>query len=281
MEIFLARTQGFCAGVSYAIEIVEQALTTFGLPLYVYHEIVHNTTVVEDFRRRGVCFVEGLSEVPAGATLIFSAHGVPPSVREQAQAQGLRIINATCPLVKKVHRDAIRYSQNNYQTILIGHQGHQEVIGTAGYIRPDLLHIVQRVEDIETLTLNPGDRVAYLTQTTLSMDETAAIVNRLRARFPDLIEPAKTDICYATQNRQDAVKDLARFCDIIIICGSANSSNSNRLRETGEQAGVPSYLVDQAADLDLTLLTDKMQVGISSGASVPRSITDARGGAHR
>ncbi|MFA5087778.1 MAG: 4-hydroxy-3-methylbut-2-enyl diphosphate reductase [Candidatus Omnitrophota bacterium] len=274
MEIYLAKPRGFCAGVSNAINIVEYALKKFGAPLYVFHEIVHNTAVVSDLRRRGVLFVEQISEVPEGKYIVISAHGVPPSVMEQARARKVRIIDATCPLVKKVHQEAARFSEKKYQIILIGHRGHQEVIGTSGYIHADLLHIVETEQDIPDLKIRPEQPVAYLTQTTLSVDETRHLVEKIKEKFPRLVGPAKEDICYATQTRQDAVKALARLCDVIIICGSANSSNSNRLRETGERQGVPSYLIDRAEDLDLNILKGKNKIGISSGASVPAYITE-------
>ena len=274
MEIYLARTQGFCAGVASAVEIVEQALEKFGAPLYVFHEIVHNTFVVQDFKRRGVIFVEDVNEVPEGEHIIFSAHGVAPNVIEQAQKRKLKYIDATCPLVTKVHKEAVNFSNQETETILIGHKGHQELIGTSGYVNPKLLHVVEDEEDIEKLKIEPLKPVAYLTQTTLSVDETEGIIYKLKRRFPHLIGPKRADICYATQNRQDAVKELAQYCDLIIICGSPNSSNSNRLRETGENAGVTSCIIDKADELDLELLQGKSKVGISSGASVPRYIVD-------
>ncbi len=275
MDIYLARTQGFCAGVSFAIDIVRKALAKYGAPLYVYHEIVHNTYVVNEFRRQGVVFVEDVADVPEGTRLIFSAHGVPPSVIEEARQRGLRFIDATCPLVTKVHNEATKFSQQRYPTVLIGHKGHQEVIGTSGYVDPDLLYIVEDEQDIDALPIDPDSVVAYLTQTTLSVDDTAAMIQKLKQRFPRLLAPPRSDLCYATQNRQDAVKELAAFCDLIIICGSPNSSNSNRLRETGEKAGVTSCIIDNAEELDIDLLRGKTKVGISSGASVPRLIVDA------
>jgi len=274
MDIYLARTQGFCAGVSYAIQIVERAIEAFGLPIYVYHEIVHNSFVVDDFRRRGVVFVEDLQAVPPGSHLIFSAHGVPPAVIEQAKKLKLKYVDATCPLVKKVHNEAIRYSASGLETVLIGHRGHQEMIGTSGYVAADLLHVVEKETDIDQLDIDPQATVAYLTQTTLSVDESARMIAKLQARFPHIIDPKKDDICYATQSRQNAVKELAKNCDIIIICGSPNSSNSNRLRETGQSCGVSSLIIDSVKDLDFELLADKQKVGISSGASVPRWIVD-------
>lgn len=274
MEIYLAKTQGFCAGVSFAIDIVEQALRKYGAPLYVYHEIVHNTCVVNDFRSRGVIFVEDLNDVPQGRRVIFSAHGVPPAVIQTAKERKLKYVDATCPLVTKVHNEATKFSTRRHAVILIGHKGHQELIGTAGYVDPALLHIVENEDDIEALNIDPDAGVAYITQTTLSVDETTAMIDKLRKKFTNLIGPPRSDLCYATQNRQDAVKELARLCDIVIICGSPNSSNSNRLRETGEKQGVPSHIIDTADELDLELLRGKQRIGISSGASVPRVIVD-------
>jgi len=245
MEIYLARTQGFCAGVASAVDIVEMALEKYGAPLYVYHEIVHNTYVVNDFRKRGVVFVEDIETIPDGERIIFSAHGIPPEVINKAKAKNLKFVDATCPLVTKVHNEAVKFSQREYETVLIGHKGHQELIGTSGYVDPKVLHIIEKEQDVDALTIDPGQEVAYLTQTTLSVDETKGIIEKLKNKFPRLVAPPRSDICYATQNRQDAVKELARMCDIIIICGSPNSSNSNRLRETGENEGVSSYIIDR------------------------------------
>ena len=274
MEIYLARTQGFCAGVASAVDIVDLALKQYGAPLYVYHEIVHNTFVVHDFRRRGVVFVEDIDDVPEGERIIFSAHGIPPEVIEKARKRKLRYLDATCPLVTKVHNEAVKFSQHEKEIVLIGHKGHQELIGTAGYVHPELLHIVEDEEDIEQLGIATNKEVAYLTQTTLSVDETKGLIEKLKEKFPKLAAPPRSDICYATQNRQDAVKELAAFCDIIIICGSPNSSNSNRLRETGEKAGAESYIIDDASELDMDVLKGKTKIGVSSGASVPRVIVD-------
>lgn len=274
MEIFLARTQGFCAGVASAIDIVELALATYGTPLYVYHDIVHNTSVVSDMKSRGVIFVEDLDGVPEGARIIFSAHGVPPEVITKAKARRLRFVDATCPLVTKVHKEAVKFSHQNIDTVLIGHVGHQELIGTSGYVRPDLLHVVESETDVDKLPIDKSKTVAYITQTTLSVDETKGIIEKLKQRFPKLMAPPRSDICYATQNRQDAVKELAKICDIIIICGSPHSSNSNRLRETGKQQGIKSYIVDTANELDMSIFQDKIKVGLSSGASVPRYLVD-------
>ncbi len=269
MEIYLARKQGFCSGVASAIQLVEQALSQYGPPLYVYHDIVHNTFVVEYFQENGVIFVEKLDDVPEGGRLIFSAHGVAPSVVEEAQKRGLIAIDASCPLVKKVHREAKEFVSEGRHVILIGHKGHQEIIGTSGYIPKDKLSIIQTGEDVEKLNLLPEAPVAYLTQTTFSIDETRGIIQQLEKKFKNLVGSAKKDICYATQSRQDAVKELARICDVILICGSPNSSNSNRLRETGDRAGVPSFIIDSAAEMDANWIQDKKRVGISSGASVP------------
>jgi 4-hydroxy-3-methylbut-2-enyl diphosphate reductase len=274
MDIYLARTQGFCAGVASAIEIVEQALAKYGNPLYVYHDIVHNTSVVNDMQKRGVVFVEDLHNVPEGSRIVFSAHGIPPEVVNTAQKRRLKYVDATCPLVTKVHKEAVKFSDQNIDIILIGHVGHQELIGTAGYVKPDLLHIIETEQDVDQLTIDPSLTIAYITQTTLSVDETKGIIEKLKKKFPKLIGPPRSDICYATQNRQDAVKDLAKMCDLIIICGSPHSSNSNRLRETGEQQGVPSYIVDTAAELSLSIVEGKKNIGISSGASVPRYLVD-------
>ncbi len=273
-EIFLAKTQGFCAGVASAIDIVELALNTYGTPLYVYHDIVHNTSVVNDMKARGVVFVEDLNEVPEGSRIIFSAHGIPPTVVNDARARKLKFVDATCPLVTKVHKEAVKFSGQKIDTVLIGHVGHQELIGTSGYVDPELLHIVENEADVEKLNLAPNKPVAYITQTTLSVDETKGIIEKLKQRFPKLVGPPRSDICYATQNRQDAVKELATFCDVIIICGSPHSSNSNRLRETGEQLGIKSYIIDTAEELNIDLLKDKQKIGLSSGASVPRHLVD-------
>ncbi len=274
MEIYLAKTQGFCAGVAFAVDIVDEALEKYGAPLYVYHEIVHNTFVVDGFRKKGVVFVEEIDDVPEGERVIFSAHGVPPAVIEKAKKRRLRFVDATCPLVTKVHNEAVKFSKQRYETVLIGHRGHQELIGTSGYVDRELLHIVEDEKDIENLSINPQTKVAYITQTTLSVDDTTAMIEKLKRKFPNLNEPPRSDLCYATQNRQDAVKELAKICDVIIICGSPNSSNSNRLRETGEKAGTPSYIIDDASDMDWDILEGKERVGISSGASVPRIIVD-------
>jgi len=275
MDIYLAKTQGFCAGVAFAVDIVDQALGKYGAPLYVYHEIVHNTYVVDGFRKKGVIFVEDINDVPEGSRIIFSAHGVPPLVIEKAKARKLQFVDATCPLVTKVHNEAVKFSQMKYDTILIGHKGHQELIGTAGYVDSGLRHIIEDERDIDNLQIDPKVPVAYITQTTLSVDDTTQIIEKLKDKFENIVAPPRSDLCYATQNRQDAVKELARLCDCIIICGSPNSSNSNRLRETGEKNGAPSYIIDTAEELDMNILKGKNKIGISSGASVPRVIVDA------
>lgn len=274
MEIYLAKTQGFCAGVAFAVDIVDQALDKYGSPLYVYHEIVHNTYVVDGFRKKGVIFVEDINDVPEGERVIFSAHGIPPSVMEAAKARKLKYVDATCPLVTKVHNEAVKFSEQRYETVLIGHKGHQELIGTSGYVDSQLLHIVEDGNDIDNLKINSQAQVAYITQTTLSVDDTTSMIEQLKAKFSNTYAPPRSDLCYATQNRQDAVKELAAICDAIIICGSPNSSNSNRLMETGEKHGAASYIIDTADELDMSVLEGKEKVGISSGASVPRVIVD-------
>ena len=274
MEIYLAKTQGFCAGVAFAVDIVDQALEKYGSPLYVYHEIVHNTYVVDGFRKKGVIFVEDINKVPEGQRVIFSAHGVPPSVLEAAEARKLKYVDATCPLVTKVHNEAVKFSEQKYETVLIGHKGHQELIGTSGYVNPELLHIIEDEEDIDKLKIDPKASVAYITQTTLSVDDTTNMINKLKLKFSNMNAPPRSDLCYATQNRQDAVKDLAAICDVIIICGSPNSSNSNRLMETGEKNGAASYIIDTADELDMSVIEGVEKIGISSGASVPRIIVD-------
>ncbi|MBF0521890.1 MAG: 4-hydroxy-3-methylbut-2-enyl diphosphate reductase [Candidatus Omnitrophica bacterium] len=275
MEIYLAKTQGFCAGVSFAIDIVEKALKKYGMPIYVFHDIVHNTHVVNDFRSRGVVFVEDLGAVPEGDRVIFSAHGVPPEIVEEAKKRNLKIIDATCPLVAKVHKEAIQYSQAGIPVVLIGHKNHQEIIGTSGYVNPKLLHIIQDAKDVESLQLGPApSKIGVITQTTLSVDETRQIMDSLKKKFPDSQLLLKADLCYATQNRQDAVKELAQICDLIIVCGSRNSSNSNRLRETGSSSGVETVIIDSVNELDMEILENKNKIGITSGASVPRFIVE-------
>ncbi len=274
-DIFLAHTQGFCAGVSSAIEVVNRALAKYGAPIYVRHHIVHNTAVIADFEEKGVVFIESLDEVPDGQRVIFSAHGVAPEVYDGAKNRGLITIDATCPLVTKVHREATGFSKKGIQTVLIGHRGHQELVGTSGYVQPELLHIIEDETDIDHLQLDPDLPVGYLTQTTLSVSETAKLIARLKEKYPHIVAPPKEDICFATQNRQDAVLELTKVCEVVIICGSPHSSNSNRLKETAHVDGVSSYIIDSAQELDFAWIEGKSTVGISSGASVPRDIVDA------
>jgi len=273
MKILLANPRGFCAGVDRAIDIVERALALFGAPIYVRHEVVHNRFVVEGLRARGAVFVEELSEVPDGATVIFSAHGVARAVRDEAQARGLRVFDATCPLVTKVHLEVARHAQEGREVILIGHTGHPEVEGTMGqYLNRAAnggIYLVETPDDVAKLVVNNPEHIAFVTQTTLSMDDTARIIEALQKRFPAIIGPKKDDICYATQNRQDAVKELVRQCDLILVVGSINSSNSNRLREIGERHAVPAYLIDDADAIQREWLDGKHCVGVTAGASAP------------
>ncbi|MBC7353034.1 MAG: 4-hydroxy-3-methylbut-2-enyl diphosphate reductase [Thermogutta sp.] len=271
MRILLASPRGFCAGVNMAIETVETALQRFGTPLYVFHEIVHNQHVVQTFSKRGVIFVNDIDEVPPGSVLVFSAHGVSPEVREKARQRQLRTIDATCPLVTKVHREVRRFADQGYTIFLIGHAGHDEVIGTMGEA-PDAIRLIQSVADAETVEVPDPDKVAYTTQTTLSILDAAQIVARLRERFPKLVGPAKDDICYATQNRQEAILAIARQCDVFLVVGSQNSSNSRRLAEIAASTGIPSYLVDGPQDVDLTWFKGKETVGITAGASAPERL---------
>ncbi|MDY0071040.1 MAG: 4-hydroxy-3-methylbut-2-enyl diphosphate reductase [Thauera sp.] len=267
-EILLANPRGFCAGVERAIEIVERALQRFGAPIYVRHEVVHNRFVVEDLRRKGAIFVEELDEVPAGNTVIFSAHGVSQAVRTEAERRGLRVFDATCPLVTKVHIEVSRMRQQGHELVMIGHKGHPEVEGTMGQVNSGI-HLVETVEDVARLQVADPTRLAYVTQTTLSVDDAASIVDALRARFPAIIGPKKDDICYATQNRQDAVKLMSPQVDVVFVVGSQNSSNSNRLREVAELRGIPAYLIDNAAAIDPAWLDGKRRIGVSAGASAP------------
>ena len=271
MQILLANPRGFCAGVERAIAIVERALEKFGAPIYVRHEVVHNRYVVEDLRAKGAVFIEELSEVPDGATLIFSAHGVPKSVRHEAERRGLNIFDATCPLVTKVHVEVAKLREQGREIVMIGHKGHPEVEGTMGQ-SPDGMYLVEDVADVARLKVRAPGLLAYVTQTTLSVDDAATIVDALRARFPDIAGPKKDDICYATQNRQDAVKHLAPQCDVVIVVGSKNSSNSNRLREVAENLSIPAYLVDDANGIDPAWLEGKTRIGISAGASAPEAL---------
>ena len=272
MNILLANPRGFCAGVDRAIEIVERALEALGAPIYVRHEVVHNRFVVENLRAKGAVFVEEVDEVPAGATCIFSAHGVSQKVREDAKARGLTVFDATCPLVTKVHIEVQRYSREGREVVLIGHAGHPEVEGTMGQFNSahgGVIHLVETPADVADLPIRDPARLAFVTQTTLSMDDTARVIDALRARFPEVHGPRKDDICYATQNRQDAVKELAARCDVLLVVGSRNSSNSNRLRELSEQSGTPAYLIDGAQDIDAAWVTGAANVGVTAGASAP------------
>jgi len=268
MEVLLANPRGFCAGVERAIVIVERALELHGAPIYVRHEIVHNKHVVDSLRLKGAVFVEELAEVPAGATVIFSAHGVSQAVRREAQMRGLKIFDATCPLVTKVHVEVTRMRADGREVIMIGHRGHPESEGTMGQADAGM-HLIQSVEDVMMLEVRDPKRLAYVTQTTLSVDDAAAIVTALRARFPEIVGPKKDDICYATQNRQDAVKFMAPQSDLVIVVGSPSSSNSNRLREVAQSRGIESYMVDNAAQLDPAWLRGKHRIGLTAGASAP------------
>ncbi len=268
MKIYLAKPRGFCAGVDRAIEIVELSLKAYGAPIYVRHEIVHSRHVVNSLRQKGAVFVEELDEVPDGATVIFSAHGVAKSVWEEAERRNLKVIDATCPLVIKVHNEVNRDHTQGYELILIGHAGHPEVIGTLGQV-PDKFHLVSSVADVERLTVEDTHHLSYVTQTTLSVDECRDIVAALNRRFPGIKGPHQEDICYATQNRQNAVKELSKLVDVILVIGSPNSSNSNRLRELGEYCGIPSYLIDSSADINPEWVKHARGVGITAGASAP------------
>jgi 4-hydroxy-3-methylbut-2-enyl diphosphate reductase len=273
MEVVLANPRGFCAGVERAIETVERALELYGAPIYVRHEIVHNKFVVDDLRAKGAVFVEELDEVPAGATVIFSAHGVSKAVRADAEQRGLKVFDATCPLVTKVHVEVARMLKAGYEIVMIGHRGHPETEGTMGQAGRGM-HLVETVADVATLKVSVPDRLAYVTQTTLSIDDAKAIVAALKARFPAIRGPKKDDICYATQNRQDAVKFMAPQCEVVIVVGSPNSSNSNRLREVAQHMGAQAYMVDRAADLRPEWIAGKRRVGVTAGASAPQVLVD-------
>jgi 4-hydroxy-3-methylbut-2-enyl diphosphate reductase len=268
IEVMLANPRGFCAGVERAIEIVDRALTLYGAPIYVRHEVVHNKFVVDDLRRKGAVFVEDLDDVPAGATLIFSAHGVSQEVRRKAEARGLKVFDATCPLVTKVHVEVGKMRAQGREIIMIGHRGHPEVEGTMGQADGGM-YLVESLADVAGLEVRDRTRLAYVTQTTLSVDDAAVIVDALKRRFPGIAGPKKDDICYATQNRQDAVKFMTPQCDVVVIVGSRNSSNSNRLREVAEHMGVPAHMVDRADQLDAGWIEGKARIGISAGASAP------------
>ncbi|UHD15842.1 4-hydroxy-3-methylbut-2-enyl diphosphate reductase [Thiocapsa bogorovii] len=276
MNILLANPRGFCAGVDRAIEIVDRVLELYGAPVYVRHEVVHNRFVVDGLKRRGAVFVEEVDEVPDGATLIFSAHGVAQEVRRAAEGRNLRVFDATCPLVTKVHLEVARHCKNGVEVILIGHAGHPEVEGTMGQCLSDggTMHLVESVADVAALRIKDPSRVAYVTQTTLSVDDTRGIIDALREHFPEIQGPKKSDICYATQNRQDAVRDLAARCDLLLVVGSANSSNSNRLRELAEKQGCTAYLIDGPEDIRQDWLTALPRVGLTAGASAPEVLVE-------
>lgn len=277
MQIRLANPRGFCAGVDRAIEIVNRALDVFGAPIYVRHEVVHNKFVVDNLRNRGAVFVDELDEVPDDTLVIFSAHGVSQAVQKEAERRGLKVFDATCPLVTKVHMEVMRYSRDGRECILIGHHGHPEVEGTMGqYDRSNGgdIYLVEDEQDVERLQVKDPEHLSYVTQTTLSMDDTARVIDALRARFPSIEGPRKDDICYATQNRQDAVKQLADDCDLMLVVGSPNSSNSNRLRELAERMGTPAYLIDEASQIDPAWLKGVGVIGVTAGASAPEVLVN-------
>ncbi|MFS2004383.1 4-hydroxy-3-methylbut-2-enyl diphosphate reductase [Duganella sp. CT11-25] len=273
-EILLAQPRGFCAGVDRAIEIVERALQQFGAPIYVRHEIVHNAYVVEDLRNKGAIFIEDLDDVPAGNTLVFSAHGVSKAVRAEAESRGLSIFDATCPLVTKVHVEVAKMRKQGCEIVMIGHDGHPEVEGTMGQTEEGM-YLVETVADVARLDVTKPDQLAYVSQTTLSVDDTADIIEALKRKYPAIIEPKKGDICYATTNRQEAVKFMAPQVDLVIVVGSPNSSNSNRLREVAEKKGTPAYMVDNATQIDAAWLEGKVRVGVTAGASAPEVLVHA------
>ena len=275
MDVLLANPRGFCAGVDRAIEIVERAPETFGAPIYVRHEVVHNRFVVDKLRAQGAVFVDELHEVPDGATVIFSAHGVSQAVRDEAAARGLSVFDATCPLVTKVHMEVMRHGKAGRDVVLIGHAGHPEVEGTMGQWDPAFagaIHLVETPECVARLAPRNPEHIAFATQTTLSIDDTRAVITALQQRFPAIAGPRHDDICYATQNRQDAVRKLGQQCDLVLVVGSPNSSNSNRLRELAEKQGVPAYLIDGAADIQPQWLEGRTRVGVTAGASAPESL---------
>ena len=278
MKILMANPRGFCAGVDRAIEIVERALELFGAPVYVRHEVVHNKYVVDRLRNKGAVFVEELDEVPNDATVIFSAHGVAKAVREEASRRKLRVYDAICPLVTKVHMEVGHYQEEGRECILIGHEGHPEVEGTLGQYRLKNglggMYLVESVSDVLDLEVKQPDFLAFVTQTTLSMDDTAEVIDALRKRFPNIVGPKKEDICYATQNRQDAVKKLSKQCDLILVVGSTNSSNSTRLMEISAKVGVPSYLIDNASEIERQWLDGKQCIGVTAGASAPQVLVE-------
>ena len=272
MKLIMAAPRGFCAGVERALKIVDEALEKMPHPIYVNHEIVHNSHVVNYYRSRGVIFIEDINEVPDGASLIFNAHGVPPDLVNESKQRNMAVVDATCPLVSKVHFEAIRYAKQGYKIALIGHAGHAEVIGVMGEA-PDNIILVENPEDVAKIELKEGEKLAYITQTTLSMDDCAQVIAALKKRFPEISEPKKADICYATTNRQEAIKEIAAKCDAFLIVGSTNSSNSNRLREVAEASNdIDAYLVNSAADVKAEWFADKKAVGLSAGASTPEDI---------
>ena len=273
-EILLAQPRGFCAGVDRAIEIVERALRQFGAPIYVRHEIVHNAYVVADLRAKGAIFIEKLEDVPPGNTLVFSAHGVPKAVRVEAEGRGLKVFDATCPLVTKVHMEVAKMRKQGCEIIMIGHDGHPEVEGTMGQAEEGM-HLVETVADVASLTVANPDSLAYVSQTTLSVDDTAEVIEALKARFPNIIEPKKGDICYATTNRQEAVKFMAPQVEVVIVVGSPNSSNSNRLREVAQKMGTPAYMIDGASQIDPLWIAGKLRIGVTAGASAPEILVNA------
>ncbi len=277
MKVVLANPRGFCAGVDRAIEIVNRALDLLGAPIYVRHEVVHNRFVVNNLRDKGAIFVKELDEVPDDATVIFSAHGVSRAVQDKAKERGLKVFDATCPLVTKVHMEVLRYSRKGRETILIGHKGHPEVEGTIGQYDKNYggdIYRVDSLDEVDQLEVKNADKLSFVTQTTLSMDDTALIIDRLRGRFPKITGPKKNDICYATQNRQDALKTIADQCDIVLVVGSPNSSNSNRLREIAEKKGIPAYLIDGAEDIKNEWINGNMLVGVTAGASAPEVLVE-------
>lgn len=278
MDVLLANPRGFCAGVDRAIEIVKRAIETLGAPIYVRHEVVHNRFVVDDLKRRGAVFVEELDEVPDNATVIFSAHGVSKAVRAEADRRGLKVFDATCPLVTKVHLEVARHCRAGRDVVLIGHAGHPEVEGTMGQWSRQggdgHIYLVEDIDDVASLQVSQPENLAYTTQTTLSVDDTRGIIAALRARFPAMQGPKNDDICYATQNRQDAVRDLARECDLVLVVGSPNSSNSNRLSELAKRDGVESYLIDGADEIDPAWVAGKRRIGLTAGASAPQVLVD-------
>ena len=273
-EILMAQPRGFCAGVDRAINIVNEALIRFGAPIYVRHEIVHNAYVVNELRERGAVFVEELHEVPKGGIVVFSAHGVSQEVRRDAEARGLQVYDATCPLVTKVHLEVVKMCKDGFTVLMIGHAGHPEVEGTMGQVKEGVF-LIEKVGDVGSLPFPPDEKIAFVTQTTLSVDETKEIVDALTMKFPNIVQPRKQDICYATQNRQDAVKFMAPQVEVVIVVGSATSSNSNRLRELSEKLGVPSYMVDAPEQLKPEWFAGKKRVGLTAGASAPESLAQS------